>query len=98
MFTENFHDYDFSGRHGLVVNINYGHKEGAEKIAQSMKDGGFCENDVEFIFNPKPDIWIYVWPDGVTVDMPNIIGVASRFPQYWRVETLHNYIRNESKQ
>ena len=97
MFKNNFQDYNFAGRHGLVVEIQNGTEAGAKKIAEKFLAHWSCKNNaVEHIFNPVGNIWIFVWPESVSIDMPELISLIPQ-TNYWNVETLHDYIRNAPK-
>jgi len=96
MVEYDYETADFEDCHGLVLEIPVGTEKGAKEIAGSLSNEKICSKGVERIYNPKDNIWIFVWPKNVSVDMPSIIRLASRFP-YWRVDTLHNYLKNNKR-
>lgn len=96
MFKTDFEKENFDGYHGLVVKIGGGSEDGAVKMANAIDSRDFSESRIERIYNPEDDIWVFVWPQGVSVRMPVILAIASRFPQFWRVTTLALYTKEKT--
>ena len=89
---------DLQGRHGLVVHINNGDENGARKMARIFFEQNSCEKEVEFIYNPQPNLWVFVWPEGSFVQMPAIHNfVSQRMMQFCRPFTLKEYFSQISK-
>lgn len=90
---------DLQNRHGLVLQIADGTKKGAEKIADSIFDNGFCENKVDSIYSLPENVWIFAWKPGGSVQMPAIIKLANNIKingVSWAVDTLPNFLKKHS--
>jgi hypothetical protein len=97
MFKTDFGKEDFDGYHGLVVKIGSGSEEGAIKMAKAIDGCQYSEHSIERIYNPEQNIWVFVWPKGVSVDIQGILARASHFMQFWRVTTLALYIKGKTE-
>lgn len=85
--------------HGLVLNI-VGDEVGAEKIANSLFDNGFCKEKAKEIIKYE-SFWLFLWNEGISVDMPEILNRSNQqviflnggpFQRNWEALTLKDFL------
>ena len=87
---------DYSDRHGFIFSHpNPSVKNNCEVVDKALIDAEFTTSNVEFVVVLNPNTFIFVYPKGISFDMPRFMALATGHSRMfgWQIETLVNFLK-----
>ena len=90
---------DYIERHGFVfIGAEPSDKSHCDSISKTLVSKGFTEHEVEFVVELDPKVFAFVYPEGVSFDMPDFIQKSNNLARFvggcYQIEILHCYLKN----
>jgi hypothetical protein len=85
---------DYSARHGFIfTHPQPSDRKNCELVEKTLIQAEFTTSDVDFVVVLNPNTFVFVYPEGISFDMPRFMAMATGFSRMfgWQVETLINF-------
>ena len=87
---------DYSTRHGFVVQfMKPASVHLASQVSNALIQEGYTTSEVEFVVELPSNIFVFVYPEGISFDAPRFFNRVSMVGQMmgWRINTLLEFLK-----